>query len=213
MARLTTMTPEIVRSLESSQTARMAVCVEIDGVFSPQECRRIIGLRDTLGWDDAPIPKDAAGAGPQRTHVVDTSVRRTERTHILATPETQWIYDRLSETVNVANDRAWHFRIGFMEPLQLLRYPEGGHFDWHSDLGDRGIASLRKVSATILLSDPASYDGGDLQLLTGGKELTPKRDYGTAVLFPAFVNHRVTTVSRGSRYALILWTCGKRSMR
>lgn len=213
MARLAPLTPALVRSLESAQNAQMAACVGVDGVFDAEECRRIIALRDSLGWDDAPIPVARDGSGPTRSHAVDTSVRRTERTHILATPDTQWIYDKLSDAVNTANDRAWGFRIGYMEPLQLLRYPTGGHFEWHSDLGDRGIASLRKVSSTILLSAPHEYDGGDLQFLTGGKELTPTRALGKAILFPSYMNHRVTPVTRGARYVLILWTVGKRSMR
>jgi PKHD-type hydroxylase len=213
MAKLGTMSPSLGRSLEAAQTAQMVVCVGVDSVFTPDECGRIVRLRDTLGWDAAPIPEAEPGRGPKRSHVVDTSVRRTERTHILATPDTQWIYDRLSGAVNTANDQAWRFRIAYMEPLQLLRYTEGGYFDWHSDLGSRGIASLRKVSSTIILSHPDDFDGGEMQFLTGGKELTPTSAQGKAFMFPSYINHRVKPVTRGVRHVLILWTVGKRSMR
>lgn len=192
--------------------ARMAPLVEVEAVFTPEECRRIIARREVLGFDDAPIPTAAAGA-KARAHQVDRSVRDTLRTHLLPTPEHAWIFDRLGAVVATTNDHTWRFRIAFMEPLQHLSYPEGGHFLWHSDLGDRGIASLRKVSATILLSAPGDYDGGDLQLLVAGKEITPGRGQGKAVLFPSFMNHRVTAVTRGVRHVLILWNLGRHALR
>ncbi len=213
MAALLPLDLPTTRNLLSGQSARISPAVELPGVFTPDECARIIALRDTLGFDQAPIPKRSDITGEQRVHAVDTSVRRTERTHILDTPAHRWIFDKVGAAVQEANDATWQFRIAFMEPMQLLAYPQGGHFEWHSDLGDRGIASLRKVSATILLSDPDSYEGGDLQLLDGGKELTPGRNQGMAVFFPSFQNHRVLPVTRGTRHVLILWTVGKRPFR
>jgi len=194
----------------------MATAVELDGVFSPDECDRIIGRRAALGFDAARIPVRRyclAPTGPERAYEVDRAVRATERTHLLPGRERAWIFDRLAAIVEAANARTWNFRLSFMEPLQLLAYPVGGHFQWHSDLGDRGLSSLRKVSATVLLSDPASYEGGDLQLFKGGEELAPGRGHGKAVLFPSYQNHRVTPVTRGTRYVLILWTLGKNSLR
>lgn len=191
----------------------MSPAVELPGLFKPEECARIIARRAALGFDAAPIPVRRQDGGKARTHEVDPSVRHTERTHILHCSEDAWIFDRLAQGVEAANQRAWRFRISYLEPLQLLRYPPGGHFDWHSDLGDRGLTALRKVSATILLSAPTEYAGGDLQLMDGGKQITPQRGQGNAAFFPAFQNHRVTEVESGARLVLILWTLGKHALR
>lgn len=202
-----------LRGLEVGLTARMAPAVELPEVFSPAECARIIALRESLGFDLAPIPTRSTVDGPLRSHVVDRAVRRTERTHILSTPDHSWIYERLGAAVELANGQAWQFKLSYLEPLQLLAYPEDGWFDWHSDLGDRGVASLRKVSASILLSDPDTYEGGELQLMNAGKELVPGRSQGRAILFPSFQNHRVLPVRRGTRHVLILWTVGRHPLR
>lgn len=201
------------QALQAGQQAQLPPVMEVPGVFTPAECARIVALRDKLGFDEAPIPVERGTNRDTRGQAVDLSVRTTERTHVLATAETRWIYDRLGATVDRINTGAWQFRIAYCEPLQLLRYPVGGHFRWHSDLGDRGLSSLRKVSATILLSAPEDYEGGDLQFMSGARTITPERAQGRGIFFPSYVNHRVTPVTRGRREVLILWTVGKRSFR
>jgi PKHD-type hydroxylase len=200
------------RALDQAAAARMAPCVEAP-VFSPEECARIIAFRQSLGFDQAPVVVREAPTSSRRSHQVDARVRQTERTHLLAGPTTRWVFDRVAAVVEAVNAQVWRFQIDFVEPLQLLAYPEGGHFDWHSDLGDRGATSHRKVSATVLLAAPESYEGGDLQLLDAGRTLTPARHQGSGIFFPSFVNHRVRPVTRGTRYVLIVWTVGRAPFR
>ena len=37
----------------------------------------------------------------------------------------------------------------------------------------------------------------------------PERTRGAMALFPSFLPHRVTPVTRGVRYSLVGWVCGK----
>lgn len=178
-------------------------------MFTPSECARVMALRQTFGFDQAPVVVREATPAAQRSHQVAPEVRLTERTHLLLGPSTRWVFERVAAAVGSVNDQVWRFQIDWVEPLQLLAYPEGGHFEWHSDLGDRGATAHRKVSATILLSAPESYEGGDLQLLDAGRTLTPVRQQGRGVFFPSFVNHRVRPVTRGTRVVLIVWTVGR----
>ena len=131
----------------------------------------------------------------------------------MANPQTQWMYDRLAETVERVNGETWQLRISHMEPLQLLRYPVGGHYDWHTDLGAKGILSLRKVSVTVLLNGPDQFEGGQLEIQAGSQVIRPALQQGSAVLFPAWQRHRVAPVTQGVRDALVLWIVGKRSLR
>merc|ERR1719161_3505678 len=80
-----------------------------------------------------------------------------------------------------------------------------GHYDWHEDVGLHGGTSSRVLSASVQLSDGASYKGGDLSLRWGTNLDVAPRTQGTVVLFPSEVSHRVTPVTAGERHSLVLW--------
>ena len=121
-----------------------------------------------------------------------------------------WVYRKLGELTNIANTATWNFSLtGMTERVQLTQYDadNSGHFDWHIDLG-AGALSKRKISMSILLSDPDDYDGGDLEFFTGKKNHLAGRNQGTAILFPSYLPHRVTPVTRGVRRSMIMWVSG-----
>jgi PKHD-type hydroxylase len=92
--------------------------------------------------------------------------------------------------------------------IQFTAYDEqGSHYDWHMDCGE-GNLSRRKLSMTIQLSDPEGYSGGNLELLYGRHPVTVERKRGTLVAFPSYTLHRVTPVTAGVRYSLVLWISG-----
>ena len=69
--------------------------------------------------------------------------------------------------------------------------------------------NIRKLSFTLQLSDPSDYDGGDLCLYFGEDAEVIKREQGYVALFPSYVLHEVTPVTRGTRYSLVSWITGK----
>jgi PKHD-type hydroxylase len=87
-----------------------------------------------------------------------------------------------------------------------VRYAAGDGFGWHTDLGD-GAASTRKLSVSVQLSDPESYAGGGFELCPHGtvEKFAPR---GSALVFPAYMPHRVADVTRGVRRALVAWVHG-----
>jgi PKHD-type hydroxylase len=116
------------------------------------------------------------------------------------------VVPRLGSLISRANQ---HYRFelrGFLESIQVAQYGAADFFDWHIDLG-RGHASLRKVSITIQLSDPGEYDGGELEF-QGMAGVRQPRTQGTGILFPSFLGHRVTTITRGTRYSMVAWASG-----
>ena len=76
------------------------------------------------------------------------------------------------------------------------------------------IGKIRKLSMTVNLTDETSYDGGDLMLDFGahsprGKyQVEEAREQGTIVIFPSFLYHCVSPVTRGTRYSLVMWSLG-----
>jgi PKHD-type hydroxylase len=61
------------------------------------------------------------------------------------------------------------------------------------------------VSCTVFLSDPADYDGGELQVQDSYGIRSIKLAAGDAVLYPGTSVHQVTPVTRGERLACFFW--------
>ena len=118
---------------------------------------------------------------------------------------------------NKANADFFGFDIsGVCRYIQHTEYNKGSFYDWHQDcfLGEsqEGVYE-RKLSFSIQLSEPDSYTGGDLEF-TDDITLTLEekerlRQKGTIIIFPSFLQHRVTEITEGQRHALVGWREGK----
>jgi PKHD-type hydroxylase len=123
----------------------------------------------------------------------------------------RWLYEKLIAMAAEANNTIWHFDLhSANELIQYTEYyaEEGGHYAWHMDCSV-DYMSHRKISITVQMSDTDEYEGGDLELWIGGNE--PKkgpRGKGVGVLFPSYILHRVTPVTKGLRKSLVLWVGG-----
>lgn len=81
---------------------------------------------------------------------------------------------------------------------------------------ERMIGKIRKLSVTINLTNPNDYEGGNLKFDFGPHSTIKRfhlceeiRPQGSIIIFPSFVHHQVTPVTRGTRYSLVLWCLGK----
>ena len=99
---------------------------------------------------------------------------------------------------------------GSILPPLFNRYEGGGHYGPHLDGAIRPVdGTARRIrtdlSMTVMLSDPADYDGGELTLLdlAGGRSI--KLPAGDAILYSATSLHHVTPVTRGVRLAAFTW--------
>jgi PKHD-type hydroxylase len=79
----------------------------------------------------------------------------------------------------------------------------GSHFD-NAIMGDESI-SRTDVSLTLFLSDPNTYQGGELVIETSLGEQSFKLDAGSAIVYPSSTLHRVETVTEGTRWAAVTW--------
>jgi PKHD-type hydroxylase len=133
-------------------------------------------------------------------------------------PTWDWLYERMMDMSVEANNTLWRFDLRTaLESIQYTEYyaSEKGHYDWHQDIGPGKLPSKRKVSITIQLSEGEEYEGGELQLCTGSNGSgqldnfnTCPRGKGVAVLFPSYMMHRVSPVTKGVRKSLVLWVGG-----
>ena len=97
-------------------------------------------------------------------------------------------------------------------PPLFNRYASGHDFGTHVDNAIRqtpGGAPLRTdLSATLFLADPASYDGGELEVEDGSASHRFKLAAGSMLLYPATTLHRVTPVTKGVRRSMVGWIVG-----
>mgnify|MGYP003704588987 FL=1 len=152
------------------------------------------------------VEKQAAVTGGQNAQVTD--YRKSEIAWISQNPETEWFYNKISDYAYTANQEMWNFDIwGYHDDLQYtVYYGDGGHYDWHADLGPE--MSNRKLSVVLQLSDPEEYDGGDLEINIGAQILQVPKQLGLITFFPSFLLHRVTPLLSGTRISLVTWLCG-----
>lgn len=61
---------------------------------------------------------------------------------------------------------------------------------------------------TIQLSDTDAYEGGDLQFMINNKIENTPREKGTIIIFPSFIMHRVTPITKGTRHSIVGWVSG-----
>jgi len=121
---------------------------------------------------------------------------------------------RLGEIVMARLERTPSF-VSAALPLKMVpplfnRYGVGETYGDHIDGAIRAIpgSPLRvrnDLSATVFLSEPESYDGGELVLRGDGGEARFKLPAGSMLLYEAGCLHRVEAVRRGVRYASFFW--------
>ena len=115
------------------------------------------------------------------------------------------IYQEISSKVRKINDSIWSYNYDGYEPFQYSEYEVGDHFNWHIDLNQFTGANIRKVSFSLGLSNKNEYEGGDLILKTAAEESCYKLDRGDLIVFPSWVLHKVTPVTKGKRRVVVGW--------
>jgi len=94
-----------------------------------------------------------------------------------------------------------------LSPPMMNRYAVGMEYGDHCDAAILGGSTPMRadLSATLFVSDPADYDGGELvtDLIPGGH--TTKLPAGDLIVYPSTSVHHVTPVTRGERIAMIFW--------
>ncbi len=95
-------------------------------------------------------------------------------------------------------------------PPKFNRYADAGHYGTHVDSALMRIAGsdtlMRSdLAATVFLSEPNDYDGGELEIEGAFGIQSVKMDAGDMVLYSASSLHRVTPVTGGARLAAFFW--------
>ena len=173
--------------------------ITIADVLSVGEVAESRALLDAAQWVDGKVT-----AGYQAQSVKEN----------LQLPEGHPVAVKLGEMVLAALARSPLFMSAAL-PLRVFppmfnRYMGGGHFGTHVDTAIRANASTGQrirtdVSATLFLSAPEEYEGGELLVEDTYGVHSVKLPAGHMVLYPATSLHRVNPVTQGTRVASFFW--------
>jgi PKHD-type hydroxylase len=166
--------------------------------FSEQELEWIDNLKELYPYEEASV----VGGDEVK------NVRKSKVKWIHVDDKSHWVYDKIQSFILEANN-VWKLDLhSIVDSIQYTEYyDDGGHYGWHMDIGPHPI-NHRKVSITIQLSNPEDYDGGELELWTGAGIQKVEKHKGCAILFPSYMLHRITPVTKGVRKSLVLWVGG-----
>mgnify|MGYP003142479459 FL=1 len=166
--------------------------------FQPNQCDAIVKQCVDELW----MSGETIGGG------VNKKVRNVEQ-QVLPINQQGWPLTRILELGKQANNARFKFDVqGFLDvdaPM-IMRYTKGGHYDWHVDTGNS--VCHRKLSFTIQLSDSKDYEGGDVEFIGSKVDTKAFRQKGMCIIYPSFLPHRVTKVTKGTRNAIVGWIHG-----
>lgn len=123
------------------------------------------------------------------------------------------LQDQLWWFAQEANRQFFGLDVQNVGAVQFTEYSSGGgKYDWHHDINWESDAAFdRKISVVVQLSDPDDYEGCDFQFdEVENPHSEILRAKGTVLCFPSYLRHRVTEITKGTRYSLVAWFEGPR---
>ena len=173
--------------------------LQVQKVLSPEEvahCRRLL---DGADWVDGRLT-----AGHQSARAKDN----------MQLPENHPIATELGNLIVASLEKSPLFMTAAL-PLKVFpplfnRYQGGQSFGNHVDNAIRQVQGTphrvrTDLSATLFLSEPDDYDGGELVVEDVYGLHQVKLAAGDLILYPASSLHHVRPVTRGSRVASFFW--------
>jgi PKHD-type hydroxylase len=181
-----------------------------EGAVSSEICNKLVARFSEENYESALVGTN--------TGILAKDIRDADRQWANKNDLVECILTRLIMQAN--QDALWNFDITEPEQVQIGRYREGQFYGQHMDCHIKGseviatgresavvvpLLSQRKISASLLLNDESEYEGGDLVILN---ETIKQKKQGTIIVFPSFMAHQVTPVTRGVRYSAVCWMLG-----
>lgn len=173
--------------------------LNIPDIFSAEQVKEVRGILDGAEWVDGKVT-----AGYQSARAKDN--RQVPENHPAARQAGDMILSALGKSPLFLS-AALPLRV--FPPL-FNRYEGGQAFGTHVDNAIRQITGTphrvrTDLSATLFLSNPEDYDGGELSVEDTYGVHHVKLKAGSLVLYPATSLHFVRPVTRGARVASFFW--------
>jgi len=175
--------------------------VHVPNLLSGEQVAHVRGVLSGTDWVDGKVTAGSQSAGTK---------------HNLQVPENAPAARALGDMILTALGQNERFTSAALAlrvfPPLFNRYDQGMNFGAHIDNAIRfvkGASSPVRVrtdmSATLFLTDPDDCDGGELVIEDTFGNHKVKLPAGDLVVYSATSRHRVTPVTRGSRWSSFFW--------
>lgn len=172
-------------------------------------CQRLIDVALTRPASDAQIGVGSGGVAK------DDSFRRSDIRFVnRGDKELEYVFDELWQLAIRANQDWFDVHISKLDYFQIAEYDSAvrGEYKTHHDVFfvNNDPIYHRKISCVVQLSDPDTYEGGDLTFEHVQHHPDPAelRKRGTVIFFPSLIRHAALPVTAGKRYSLAAWFDG-----
>ena len=179
-----------------------------DAMFSDEQLTEIIRYCDSKQIGKAVIGGENS---------LNDSIRIAKTGFHRPTPENTDLFEMLIQAAESINDHFYQFDLWGFESFQYTVYDEpGAHYDYHPDMifGEFQLSDdlkmPRKLSFSLILSDPDEYTGGQFEIMYQNPDKTSivEQPKGRIIAFPSYVLHRVTPIRSGVRKSIVFWVTG-----
>jgi PKHD-type hydroxylase len=180
-----------------------------DNWFSEEDLQKIEDYCKTQTINSATIV-----SGNDATDIIEDTYRKSNIAFINSNNETKWIFDPLLQLATHINNSYYGYDLSGFDHFQYTEYNgEGSKYDYHTDMifGDQISTDKllpRKLSFSLILSNPDEYTGGDFEILLGKNPNSVVQTRGRVIAFPSFVLHRVAPLISGVRKSIVFWAVG-----
>jgi PKHD-type hydroxylase len=129
-----------------------------------------------------------------------------------------FLFDRLNSAITGINENYYNFDLNGYDHIQYTQYDsiDSGEYKYHIDMSTGKFSDLRreetrKLSLSLILSDPTSYEGGEFTMKLAendSNDILIEQPRGRIIFFPSFFMHKVHPVTKGTRKSLVVWVEG-----
>jgi PKHD-type hydroxylase len=178
-----------------------------DGWFSEDELKAIDAMCATQAVSTGTVVSDAKG-------VQNTEIRKSNIAMHYPNQENQWFFDKMINLTDHINKNFYQMDLLGFDFFQYTEYEsKGSKYDRHMDMimGDKVPVELycpRKLSMSLILSNPEEYTGGEFEFDTGGQPEYALQTRGRVLAFPSYVIHAVKPIKKGKRRSIVFWCLG-----
>lgn len=181
-------------------------CV-MPNAFTEDEVDKIVDLEDLQKFSRGQV-------GGAKNGKLDKKIRDSEIMWLQPDQNSGWLFDKFAALVTRVNTDHFMYDIDGFDAFQYTKYRKQEHYNWHYDMDITSSDFMRKISASVMLSDLKEYEGGEFEIVTNGNienVQSYRLNRGDIIFFGSWMSHRVRPVTSGVRKSLVCWVMGKRT--
>lgn len=170
--------------------------IVLPNVLTSEELTYVREELDAATFEDGKLTAHGAARDAKNNEQI-------KRQHSSATEVDAVLMEALTRNTLV---KAWAVPRTISVPL-INRYAQGMHYGFHVDAAvtPNNSNMRRDISVTLFLDDPATYEGGELEVESPGGLKRIKLPAGHAFMYCTHALHQVREVTTGVRRAAVFW--------